>query len=209
MENTLQPSIYKSPLSPNFWREATGELQSIKKIILCAVFVALTMAIGRFFIPIPVMGGQRIYFTFFVKALGTVIYGPVVGGIASAVGDIIGALLFPTGPFFIGYTISAFLGTFIYGLFFYRQKITIFKIFMAKFTVNIFVNIFLGSLWIYLMNRESKLFWPLVIARAPKNIILLPIEVLVMYLFFSMIIPIMRKMKVIDYAPFDGKINWF
>ena len=209
MENTLQSKLYKSSLSPSFWKKAAGEIKSIKQIILSAIFVAITMAIARFFIPIPVMGGQRIYFTFFVKALGTVIYGPIVGGIAAAVGDIIGAILFPTGPFFIGYTISAFLGTFIYGLFFYRQKITIFKIFMAKFTINIFVNSFLGSLWIYLMNRESKLFWPLFLARLPKNIILLPIEVLVMYLFFTMIIPIMKKMKVINYAPFDGKINWF
>ena len=207
MENTLQNRIYKSPLVSGYWKTASSELKSIKMIITAAIFIALRTAIARFFIPLPVMGGQRIYFTFFVNALGTIIYGPVVGGIASAVSDLIGALLFPTGPFFIGYTISSFMGSFIYGLFLYRTRITVFKIFLAKFTVNMFVNVFLGSLWSSMMY--GKVFWPLFIARIPKNIIMLPIEVLIMYLFFTLIIPIMKKIKVINYSPFDEKIKWF
>ena len=207
MENTLQRRTYKTPFSANYWKAAAGEFKSLKKIVVASVFIALIMAIGRFFIPIPVMGGQRIYFTFFVKALGTIIYGPLVGSSAAAISDLIGAMLFPSGPFFIGYTISAFLESLIYGMFLYRTKITIFKIFSAKLIINLFVNAFLGSCWWAIMY--GKVFWPVFIARVPKNIILLPIEVLVMYLFFTMIIPIMKKMRVIDYSPFDKKINWF
>lgn len=207
MENTLQNRVYKTPFSLDYWRTSANELKSVKMIILAAIFIALRTAVARFFIPLPVMGGQRIYFTFFINALGTVIYGPVVGGIASAVSDLIGAILFPTGPFFIGYTISSFMGSFIYGLFLYRTKISVLKIFLAKFTVNMFVNVFLGSLWSSIMY--GKVFWPLLVARTPKNIIMLPIEVLIMYLFFTIIIPIMKKMKVIDYSPFDEKIKWF
>ena len=209
--NKQEQKLFKTPFTPGYWKTASGELKSVKMIVIAAVFIALRTAVARFFIPLPVMGGQRIYFTFFVNALGTVIYGPVVGGLASAVSDLIGAIFFPTGPFFFGYTITSFMGSFIYGLFFYKTKISVAKIFCAKLTVNAFVNVFLGSLWPLMMNKTFSfpMLLTSMIARTPKNIIMLPFETIIMYLFISLVLPILKREKLIKVIPYDKKIGWF
>ena len=213
MEKNISPEarLFKTPFTPTYWRVASKELSSVKMLIIAALFIALRTAIARFYIPLPVMGGQRVYFTFFINALGTVIYGPVVGGLASAVSDLIGAIFFPTGPFFIGYTITSFMGSFIYGLFLYRAKITVARLFFAKLSVNMFVNVFLGALWPLMMNKKFTLpmFMTSMAARLPKNLIMLPVETVILVLFFGLIIPILKRERIIKTTPFEGKIKWF
>ncbi|MEG0898228.1 MAG: folate family ECF transporter S component [Oscillospiraceae bacterium] len=207
MQNEINSTIYKTPFTKSYWKDAFSELKSVKKIIIAALFIALTLVVRSFFIPIPVMGGQRIYFTFFVKALGAVIYGPILSGISGGISDLIGALLFPSGPFFIGYTITSILSSFIYGIFLYRVKLTVVRIFLAKFSVNILANVLVNSLWSAILMGKG--YWLLVIARLPKNLILLPFEVAIMVTFFAIMIPITKKQKVINYSPFEKKITWF
>ena len=209
--NKQEQKLFKTPFTPGYWKTASGELKSVKMIVIAAVFIALRTAVARFFIPLPVMGGQRIYFTFFVNALGTVIYGPVVGGLASAVSDLIGAIFFPTGPFFFGYTITSFMGSFIYGLFLYKTRISVAKLFGAKLSVNLFVNVFLGAMWPLMMNKKFTIPMLLtsMVARLPKNLIMLPIETIVLVLFFSVAIPLLKREKVISVMPYEKKISWF
>ena len=209
--NKQEQKLFRTPFAHGYWKTASSELKSVKMIVIAAVFIALRTAVARFFIPLPVMGGQRIYFTFFVNALGTVIYGPVVGGLASAVSDLIGAIFFPTGPFFFGYTITSFMGSFIYGLFLYKTRISVAKLFGAKLSVNLFVNVFLGAMWPLMMNKKFTIPMLLtsMVARLPKNLIMLPIETIVLVLFFSVAIPLLKREKVISVMPYEKKIPWF
>lgn len=207
MSKELQTNTFKTPFSAEYWHEAFSELKSIKKLTIAALFIAITLVVRSFFIPIPVLGGQRIYFTFFVKALGTIIYGPILGAITGAMSDYIGAMLFPTGAFFIGYTITSAVSSFLYGIFLYKTKLTITKIFLSKLSVNLIGNVLLNSLWSVILMGNG--FWVIALARLPKNLILLPIETFIMYIVFKIMIPIMKQEKVIDYSPIQDKIKWF
>ena len=85
-------------------------------MILCGLFIALQVVFGRLFAIDVVF--MRISFFFVPVALGGAIFGPLWNGLLCAAADIIGFLLVPNqGPFFPGFTLSAFLSGFAYGFF--------------------------------------------------------------------------------------------
>lgn len=195
-----------SPLSKSYWKSATNELKSVKTLVLASIFIALQIAMTSIYIPVPVMGTQKIFFSFLVVSLGSLIYGPIVGIATGAIADLLGFLIHPQGAYFVGYTITAMVTGFMYGLFFYKTKITITKLIICKFCINMLINVPMNGLWeSILMGAE---YFALVLARIPKNILMLPIEILLLYIVFGRLIPILKKEKIISYSPFDGKMKW-
>ena len=86
--------------------------------ILCGLFIALQVVIGRW-LAID-LGFMRISLVFLPIALGGAILGPLWNGVICALADIIGFLLVPSqGAFFPGFTVSAFLSGYAYGYFLY------------------------------------------------------------------------------------------
>ena len=85
-------------------------------MILCGLFIALQIVLGRLFAIDVVF--MRVSLLFVPVALGGAIFGPLWNGLLCAAADIIGFLLVPSqGPFFPGFTLSAFLSGFAYGFF--------------------------------------------------------------------------------------------
>lgn len=179
-----------------YWVSAARQFSSVRTLAVCAMFVALRVAVGSLFI--PVADNLRIYFTFFVTALGASIYGPLVALAEGFISDMLGILLFPSGAFFPGYTLNAMLGSLIYALFFYRQDLSVVRIFLAKLTVNVLVNILLGSLWSAILSGKG--FYYFAAKSVIKNIVLLPVETLLMVLVFRAMNPLLSRLKLIPTA---------
>ncbi|MFI3116221.1 MAG: folate family ECF transporter S component [Clostridia bacterium] len=184
-------------LTKNYWKKSLTELKSVKVLVIASIFIALKIAISSIYIPIPNIGTQRIYFSFIVTSLGCAIYGPIVGALSGLVGDILGYLIFPQGAFFIGYTITAIVSGFIYGIFFYKTKVTLLNISICKFLINMLLNVVLNGLWDSILIGSN--YFALVISRIPKNLIMLPIEIFIMYILFKRVIPILEKRNIINY----------
>ena len=90
-----------------------------KKIILSALLLALLIILSRFLsIKTPIM---KISFAFVPTMLCAIWLGPKYTVLINVLGDIIGATLFPTGPYFVGYTISTAVAGFIYGMILYKK----------------------------------------------------------------------------------------
>lgn len=191
-------NMFKTPFSINYWKNAINEFKGLESLILISVLIALRIVIGMYFINIS--SNIRIYFTFIIVALSGLIFGPIVGMVSGGISDLIGFMLFPSGAFFIGYTISAILSGFIFGLFLYRTKITIFKLLLSKFLVNFIVNSILGTLWRVIMTSNYTMEYFLLdfIPRLTKNMILLPIEVIILFLLFRRMIPILKDKNLIS-----------
>ena len=116
-------------------------------VAVAAMLLALNMAIKSF--TIPVGSFMKIGFSFLTNAMCGMLYGPVVAGLMGGVGDIIGYLMNPMGQaWFPGFTLNAVLGGVIYGVFFYRKKVTFRRALAAKVVVSVVVNILLGTLWL-------------------------------------------------------------
>ena len=82
----------------------------------------------------------RIGFGFLPIAIIGMLYGPWIAGMASAITDLIGTILFGGGVFFPGFTLSAFIGGMIYGLVLYKKPKSLKRIILAIIMVAIFVN---------------------------------------------------------------------
>lgn len=89
------------------------------RICLTGILISLAMVTKLMTsIPIPVLGpgGMKIGFSGIFTALPAFLFGPIYGGIASAMSDLIGAIVKPDGPYIPWLTVTAFLGGCIKGL---------------------------------------------------------------------------------------------
>ena len=122
----------------------------------------------------------RITFGFLPSAVMGALYGPWIAGTAGALTDLIGIFLFNRGaPFFIGFTVSAFLGSAIYGLFLHRKQNNLFSIIAAVLVISIFVNILLNTVWLVMIYGEA---WRVILpARILQNAIIAPVRVILIH----------------------------
>jgi len=61
-------------------------------------------------------------FSFILIMLSAVWLGPKYSLVIAGLGDLIGAILFPFGAYFPGFTLSAIISGFIYGIFLYDKN---------------------------------------------------------------------------------------
>ena len=153
-----------------------------KQLVLLALLMAIQVIISFFYI--PVFDNLRIYFTYFVMILVAIIFNSGVAIFYAIIEDLIAFFIYPTGPFFIGYTLSAALSMLIYSLFL-NKRVSITRILLAKLSVNIIVNVLLGSLWSMILYSKAYLFY--LGASIVKNTALLPLEVIAFLIFYRLI----------------------
>ena len=180
-------SFYKSPLSPAFWRDARGEVRNLKKLTFAALMIALCIVLGN--IPaLPLIGSTRLTWGFLARSICAAVCGPVLGLVFGFCEDLLSFFLSGgnLGTFFPGYTLTTMLGVFIYALFFYRQEITIRRIFFAKLLTNV-QNVLLGALWSSILY--GKAYFVLAGQSAIKNLIMLPIQTVMLATLFAALLP--------------------
>ncbi|SHE94768.1 ECF transporter S component, folate family [Atopostipes suicloacalis DSM 15692] len=152
---------------------------TIQQIAVLGVLMALELAISR--VSILLGPSNRLTFGFIIHAVIGMLYGPWVAGFAAAGSDLLKSFLFGVqGQFFIGFTLTAFVGSFIYGLFLHRKHIRWHHIFWAVLLNSIFTNLLLNTLWLNLLYQTP--FPVLLASRIPQNLIMGPIRFLGIYL---------------------------
>ena len=197
-------SIYTSPFSSSFWRDARAEVGSMKKLTFAALMIALCVMLG--YIPaVPLFGGARLTWGFLARSVCAWVCGPVLGAAFGVAEDLLSFFLSGGGggPFFPGYTLTTVLGVVIYALFFYRQEITIRRIFFAKLLTNV-QNVLLGALWSSILYGKAYL----VIAggSAVKNLIMLPFQTILLVAIFTAVAPVLGRMGLVPKQ--KGKLKW-
>ena len=153
-----------------------------KKIILTAILLATEIVLSRFLsIKTPLL---KISFAFIPTMLCAIWLGPKWTVLLNVLGDLIGATLFPTGPYFFGYTVSTAVAGLIYGLLLYKKdensytdKQFIIRLIIAVILVTCISNIGLNTLWISITT--GKAYIVLLSTRIIKEIIMVPIHIVV------------------------------
>ncbi|MBQ3076612.1 MAG: folate family ECF transporter S component [Clostridia bacterium] len=186
MKREFCSTLYKTPLSPGYWREAFACLKDLRCLVLAALLVAGRVAVTSFYIPLA--ENLKISFGFFLNASGAFLYGPVVGLLTGFATDILGFFIHPQGAFFPGYTLTAMMGSFVYGLFLFRAKITPLRLFFCKLSVNLFVNVGLNCVWSAMLYSKGYLYY--LFRNTGKNLLMLPIELLILLAVFRLVVPI-------------------
>lgn len=153
-----------------------------KKIILSAILLALLIILSRFLsVKTPII---KISFSFVPTMLCAIWLGPKWTVLLNVLGDVIGATLFPTGPYFFGYTVSTAIAGFIYGIFLYQKEGKsystfqfILRLILSTTLVAVIVNMGLNTLWTSITSGGA--FLVLLGARVVKQLVMIPIHVVV------------------------------
>jgi ECF transporter S component (folate family) len=105
---------------------------------------------------------MKIGLSFIPVAAAAMVGGPLAGGLTGALGDLIGATLFPAGPYFPGFTFSSFLDGLIYGLFLYQKNVSRRRIMASVILTQVCISLLLNTFWLSLLFHTPMniLFWP-------------------------------------------------
>lgn len=156
------------------------EFKDLRSITGMGILLAFSIVLSFFTVPLAL--DNRISLTFLATALLGMLYGPAAGALAAGMGDILAYMLKPTGPYFFGFTLTAMVSAFIYGLFFYKaNNFIIPRAIASKIIVTLFSNCILNTFWLTMLYG-NKSFIALLLIRLPKNLIVLPIEIILLYM---------------------------
>ena len=82
-------------------------------------------------------------------------------------------------PVFSRFSFNEFLSGFLFGLFLYRKPISLPRVFFARLSVVVLINLILTPLWLSILYKNA--FIVLLATRIVKNLIMLPIETAILY----------------------------
>lgn len=152
-------------------------MKNTRKFVFMALLMALEVILTRFLsIQTPIV---RIGFGFLPIALAGMMFGPLYAGAMAALADIIGMMLFPSGAYFAGFTISAFISGVIYGIFLYKKDKSIVRITFSVVLNILIVDTALNTIWLTMIL--NKAFIAIMAPRIIKNVAMIPIEVVVIF----------------------------
>lgn len=150
---------------------------NVNRLVAMGLLIALEIVLSRFLsISLPLF---KVGFAFLPTAVMGILYGPWVAGIGAVIADIIGASLFPVASFFPGFTLSAFLRGFGYGMFLHKTDVSMPRLIVCCTVLQIVLSLGLNTLWLHLMAGMP--FLPFMISRIPQVVLMIPVMVMTIW----------------------------
>lgn len=174
-------------------------MSKTKKMILSALLLALDIVLSRI-ISVPI-GHIKFSFGFVPLILSAIWLGPKYSILIAVLNDLIGALLFPVGEIFIGYTITALLDGAIYGFLLYKnpgaewtKKKFAIRLILSTFLVSVVCNLLLSSLWSYIISGDAYLL--ILSVKLSLEVIRFPVKIITILVITKILEPITKKYLV-------------
>lgn len=162
--------------------------QNIEVIVLLALLTALDVIMSRF------LSINSTFFkldtSFIPVVIAAYFYGPIGSMVVAGLGDFIGALLFPFGPYMPHFTISAALTGIIFG-FALKGKPNFIKVILAVVPSQIICSLMLNSLFLEILYG-NVIFW----IRLVQTLLAIPIQIAVTYLVIKKVVPFVKIKRV-------------
>lgn len=176
---------------PKTFGASAGEFKSLHTVILCGLMGALSIIL-KMFATIP-FGPFTITYAWIPNRIVDFMFGPAVGAVYGGVMDIVKFMLKPTGTFNLGYTAVAVLAGLVFGTILYRKPVSFMRIVFSQSLVKIFINAGLST---YLMAFErGEAFMVLLPARLVKNLIMIPLDSILLFVVLTAIMKVLPRLK--------------
>lgn len=153
------------------------------KIIMTAILIAMNVVLERFF-------AFQIESNHYTVSVITVVFAAVFLGtpyavIVAALGDILGALIAPTGPYFPGFTLTNIIAAVCIALFL-RKKVNLLTVSASTVLNKILCTLILNSIWVSVLYRGGIDAFPAYfVTRIPQAIIMAVIEIIIITVLFD------------------------
>ena len=151
----------------------------MEELTLMALLVALQVILGNV-LQVPLMEKQY-NFGFLPMAAAGALLGAPQAAVVGALGDFLGAHLFPQGAYFPGFTLTNALAGLCCGLLLHRRKPSLVRVAVTVVIALVCINWPLNSFWLSMLY-SSRGFWGWLVLRGPNYFVEVPANILLVYL---------------------------
>lgn len=152
-----------------------------QRLIIMAFLIAISVILTKFCsINTPIL---RIGFGFLPCALMGILYGPLWAGAGYAIADVLGMMIFPSGAYFPGFTLTAFLTGLVYGFFYQNKEVTLKSSILPNVIVSVVLNLVLDTIWLMILMGQG--FWVILPTRIVKCVIMFAVQILLIPLVWN------------------------
>lgn len=146
-------------------------------IVMLGILISIEIILSRF---LSISAWNiKIGFSFLPVVAAALLLGPLQAGIVAGMGDFIGAILFPIGAYFPGFTLTAFLTGIVFGLFLHKSQ-SMTRVIGAVAVNQLVLSLLLNTFWISVMYHSP--FGALLIVRVVQCAVLIPIQIMMIRL---------------------------
>lgn len=170
-------------------KDSIYEFKQTRNLVFCGLMAALAVILS-YMTTIQIGPYIRIGFFGIPNRVIELLFGPLVGGVFGGTLDIIRYVVRPTGPFFVGFTISEIVSGVIYGLFLYKKPVTLKRIALAGLVEKVVVNCALNTVWLSMLYGKG--FMVLLSARIIKNLIMWPIDAIILFAILTYTVKLIK-----------------
>ena len=132
----------------------------------------------------------KIGFSFLPVALGAVLMGPLGGAVVAGLGDFLGAILFPIGPYFPGFTLTSAIGGALYGVALRKKEQRLRGLIAVVLFNQLVLGLLVNTLWISLLYGTP--YEVLLGTRVWQCCVMIPVEIFAISALMG-VLPRIRK----------------
>ena len=187
--------------TPNIFVRSLRELKSTRCLALTALLIAMNIALDLMGLELRLPPDLKIGFGFLANAAVGMLFGPSVAMLAGVCTDLLGYFAggFTMGGYFPGFTLTAIVAGLFWGLWMYPRRVSLWRAIGAKVCINLFCNIGLNTLWLTMTG--GKAMSVLLVARVPKNLLMLPVEIAVLYFGMKLVLRFYHMLPAAPASP--------
>ena len=164
---------------------------STKMLAVMGVLIALEVVISHFvtFRPTQTM---KLSLDFLPIVIAGVMFGPVPAMIIGMLADVLGAFIFPVGPYFPGFTVTAALTGLVYGLLLHKDQSMI-RIVIAVAIQQWVLSLLLNTFWLKVLYGMPYI--PTLVGRIPQTAILTAVQLILIPIIVKVIHEIGKRAR--------------
>ena len=156
-----------------------------KMLVTAAVLIALNVVLSRF---LSINAWNiKIGFTFVSIFVAGYFYGPFFSAVVAVLCDVVGALLFPSGAFFPGFTLTALLTGLLFGIMLHKKQTPV-RILITVMADQLILGLLVNTYWLSILYGTT--FGAVVVTRIVQCLIMMPVQ----YVTISLL---MKKLAVL------------
>jgi ECF transporter S component (folate family) len=159
-----------------------------KMLVTASILIALNIVLSRF-LSINAWN-LKIGFTFVSIFVAAYFYGPVFSVVVAVIGDVLGALLFPSGAFFPGFTVTALLTGLLFGLMLHKKQ-TKPRIILTVLADQLVLGLMLNTYWLSILYGTT--FWAVLPTRVIQCMIMIPVQYVTISLLMKKLPAVKRQ----------------
>ena len=163
---------------------------STKMLATLSILVAMEVIIARFGTLRPTES-IKISLDFIPIVIAAILYGPAPAVIMSILADVLGAFLFPVGPFFPGFTLTAAVTGLIYGLLLHKSQ-SMPRVVCAVVLQQLVCSMVINTFWLHVLYGLPYL--PTMAARLVQCAVVTAMQIVVIPLIAKTILSVHKRL---------------